>query len=242
MKRFILAIQIFLIIVISSKVAATPVSYDEAVSGDINEGQQAPVFFFDEGINTVSGRMSFGAFSQSDYDNFVFNIPDGKIVNSILVSISNFEASGLDVFGWLPRIISGSGRIASQNVTLFSNLSTYPLDISPIHLFEFPPAVVPGAYGNFHWNNSLGSFYTDTTPNALNWSAHWDYGISMELISPMPVPTTISLFIVGLLGLRSLSVMRLRGENSFRPTPSGSGKTGSDPASLQIVVRFALTI
>src|SRR6266540_3135171 len=62
--------------------AATPLSYSEAVSGDLIEVLTAPtVFTLDVGVNTVSGTFGFNP--EADFDSFAFSVPVGMVVTNI---------------------------------------------------------------------------------------------------------------------------------------------------------------
>ena len=62
----------------------TPITYNEAVSGDLGDNFAARMFTLDAGSNTVSGTTSFGANGIGfDFDNFAFVVPAGMHVTDI---------------------------------------------------------------------------------------------------------------------------------------------------------------
>ncbi|MBN2269098.1 MAG: PEP-CTERM sorting domain-containing protein [Sedimentisphaerales bacterium] len=67
---------------------AVPISYDEAIDGDLDIDD--PLFQFDIGVNRFSGSMSV---SPADWDSINFSIPDGMELAGITASI---EGGGIE--------------------------------------------------------------------------------------------------------------------------------------------------
>jgi len=59
---------------------ATPLAYDEAVSGDLGTTFPATLFTLDVGSNTVKGTTAFHVAIPGDFDNFAFVVPAGMHV------------------------------------------------------------------------------------------------------------------------------------------------------------------
>jgi len=81
------------------RVSALPISYDEALDGDLDISD--PLFQFDIGVNQFSGSMSL---SPSDWDSINFSILDGMKLTGITATI---EGGGiqrteyaLDILGY----------------------------------------------------------------------------------------------------------------------------------------------
>ena len=75
----------------ASPAQATPISYDEAISGDL-DGQH--IGDFDIGANTVTGSAPFDV--RAVFDPFLFTVPTGLQLDSIVVS--SFSGRGQVIF------------------------------------------------------------------------------------------------------------------------------------------------
>jgi len=67
-------------------VSAAPMTYSEAVSGDLPTFTIAPMGALDTGLNTIQGRTCFtadGSCQWGDFDSFRFTLSPGLVVQSI---------------------------------------------------------------------------------------------------------------------------------------------------------------
>src|SRR5450759_5666832 len=77
----------------SSAAYATPISYSEAVSGDLPGFLPAPtVFAFDLGVNTISG--TFDSSGPSNIDSFAFSVPLGTLLTAVEYSTATTTVGG----------------------------------------------------------------------------------------------------------------------------------------------------
>ena len=82
-----------LVTVLGGSALATPVSYSESVSGDLDYGGRGPpshLFVFDAGVNTITGTMA-GSFpatgpSVTDLDGFQFSLGSNLRLDSVTVA------------------------------------------------------------------------------------------------------------------------------------------------------------
>src|SRR5262245_46295881 len=76
--RFIGCVAVLLVARVGS---ATPIAYDEGVSGDLPPSYPAPLFTLDVGSNTVKGTTHLTLVNTSvDFDDFAFVVPVGTHV------------------------------------------------------------------------------------------------------------------------------------------------------------------
>jgi hypothetical protein len=77
------------LVVSGGTAAAAPVSYQESVGGDLAGFSPLTVFTLDAGINTISGRYGETSLTSFDWDSFAFLVPDGIVLDSVAVTISD---------------------------------------------------------------------------------------------------------------------------------------------------------
>lgn len=98
---------------------SAPLSYDEAVDGDIASSSPfvpgardpGPLFALAIGANTIVGRTSYGvALGDQDFDFFRLELPASTVVTSATFSWTSFAANGtLSSAGVGPFVIVGAG-------------------------------------------------------------------------------------------------------------------------------------
>ena len=123
----------------------TPITYNEAVSGDLGDNFAARLFTLDAGSNPVSGTTSFGANGISfDFDNFAFVVPAGMHVTDITYGFTTVT-NGDMTFRSIGYLL-GDGNAPPVFPSL-SNFAPYMLtDTSPLHAFA---AVLPLGTGTY---------------------------------------------------------------------------------------------
>jgi predicted porin len=114
---------------------ASIISYDEAVSGDLDYSQNLA---FGVGLNTVSGTIlwSNGAVP-SDFDGFNFSLDASSRLESVFIDIALQEDVGSGIWsfvGWELNFISDSVSIPSSNESLFE--SVLPLTEGTFAMFQ----------------------------------------------------------------------------------------------------------
>jgi len=97
---------------------AAPISYSEAVSGDLPSFTIAPLGALDTGLNTIQGRTCFTADEScqwGDYDSFRFTLSPGFVVESVsldftttLLSGSSWARTGFELREVEPNLLLGS--------------------------------------------------------------------------------------------------------------------------------------
>jgi hypothetical protein len=170
-----------------SPVHAATVSYDEAVSGDIDNDY---IGIFMPGINTVTGSTAANTPENSnDLDIFSFDVAPGTRVNSVSYAYSNEVPNpGTDRFGLSMSTSDGDLGDWSINIRHFRPPSpvsilaeSLPLEAG---LYDF-------TYSIWHFETGVGQGGT------------WDYTVTFD-VGPVPIPAAAWLFgsaIIGLAGL-----------------------------------------
>jgi hypothetical protein len=95
MRLPVLVLRILSVVVFSAARLAysTPITYNEAVSGDLGDAFPATVFTLDIGANTVVGTTSFGFNGVAfDFDQFAFVVPAGTHVTDITYAFATTTA------------------------------------------------------------------------------------------------------------------------------------------------------
>lgn len=159
--------------------SAAPISYFEAISGDLPSSGPPTVFTLDTGLNTIDGTVS-ASDSGFDFDDFGFVVP-----------------AGLEVLSGKITLTDVSGDVTSSAWTLSSG-STSPGNGTPLGTmnvpspgFAFFPAT-PLAAGNYNFFNIA------VVGNAPSTAA---YTFIFDVHPVVPEPASLSLLAVGTLAL-----------------------------------------
>jgi hypothetical protein len=99
-------------------VSAAPITYSEAISGDLPSFAIAPLGALDTGLNTIQGRTCFiadGSCQFGDFDSFRFTLSPGLVVQSIsldftttLLPGSSWARTGFELRDVGPNLLLGS--------------------------------------------------------------------------------------------------------------------------------------
>jgi hypothetical protein len=117
-------------------VSAAPMTYSEAVSGDLPTFTIAPMGALDTGLNTIQGRTCFtadGSCQWGDFDSFRFTLSPGLVVQSIsldftttLLPGSSWARTGFELREFEPNLLLDSDDFnvlgPTGSVTAFSGV------------------------------------------------------------------------------------------------------------------------
>ncbi|MCB1702440.1 MAG: hypothetical protein H6985_04885 [Pseudomonadales bacterium] len=168
---------------ISTTVQAAPVSYNEAVDGDLSSSGGSPQFSLDVGSNTVSGTTFWTSDGSLDRDGFGLIVPDGMSMLAITYAweIVSVEAGSLLIQSG--RYLGGDcSTCGSDWANVYSTYSG-PLgpDTSPKSLFTSALPLGPGTY-------TFGDGFGGQAPYGT-----WDYTFTFE-VAAIPLPASAWLF------------------------------------------------
>ena len=94
-KRIVETVAMAALVLLARATSATPLAYDEAISGDLGDTFPATQFTLDVGSNTISGTTHFFSTlvsDDTDFDDFAFVVPVGTHLTGITFG---FETVGI---------------------------------------------------------------------------------------------------------------------------------------------------
>jgi len=178
-----------------SPVHATPLAYNEAVSGDLPENPPFPVLSLDVGANTVSGtsfvNFPVGGPNSADFDSFEFSVP----ANTQLVGITYTPTVTNDTSGDTTLRMEAfvddvpvTKSFACQEFYIINKTSIGPTClVPPTNTFAAALPLDAGTYLLFE-----GQFQP-TNFGETDWNYTWSL-----TVAPIPEPGSIALLSAGL--------------------------------------------
>jgi hypothetical protein len=178
-------------------VNAAPITYDEAISGDLGAVSPHTEFLFDAGLNTISGDIHhFIELSSADFDEFLFTLPAGTQLVAITYAWTLHPFKGNEDAGTFAQLRPGgpsTPALASESIDLYAHAPPQ------VGMFAVAMPLGPGTY--FIDHPGLGP-----TTACCGWSA--DYTWTFE-VQGTAVPEPASLILLGS-GVAALAARRRR--------------------------------
>ena len=200
-----LALLIALFVGAATQASASPIAYDEGISGDLSQSLPGSLFAFDVGVNTIKGSiLNQPSTAQVDFDSFAFSLGAGTHLTSATYAFITTPNA---------TTIAASAGFVLDNGNTFPVLPYLSLDsvdllgASPVSVFGGALPLGPGVYG------VSGFSYTVSGGVPVGFSARytWAFTVEQDPAAPVPEPTSLLLLGVGLVGL---SVNRARRRHS----------------------------
>ena len=169
--------------------------YDEDLDGDIDTAS-IPTFNFLLGTNLITGNASYDTVTtpfSSDFDYFNFTTPDNTYIKNVMFSFSVISNEGNPTFQTEVNLKEISHSFDSAHPTVVDIASGD--GVQYIALSHLPNVNL------YQWKEAYQSF------DFHNERVSWDYNISFD-IATVPLPTSVLLFLSGLISLLSISPLR----------------------------------
>jgi hypothetical protein len=202
MRLFFKAMAIAGCVTAASAAQAGPISYDEAISGDIvATTANIPLFELGVGNNVIAGSQSFTG-NSPDFDVFSFVVPQDSLLRFVTIEFDSVSFAGpLAAFGpnfdIVRGLFAGSGQFIDTSQTAANRFTDVLTSVGPQNLFTRLP-IGPGMYD---WIDGFGRNANRVT-NFENTSAMWDYRLTFGVESTaVPEPGSLALMSLGLVGL-----------------------------------------
>jgi hypothetical protein len=190
--------------VVTEPAAATPLNYNEAVSGDLPEDPPYPVLPLGVGVNTVTGTSDFDAPSPSsisaDFDDFEFTVPAGTQLVSFGFTSNVTSVSGSPTWMRIETFIDtsdGSTALACEENWVINQPAFSPACL-------VPPSAPAGTFATVMpldagtYLLAMGQF------DASNFSVT-DFSYTWTLtVDSIPEPTSAAALLSGLVALGTL--------------------------------------
>ena len=188
------ALLIALLAAISPQASASPIAYDEGISGDLSASLPGTLLAFDVGVNTIKGSiLNQPSTLQADFDSFAFSLGVTTHLAGVTYAFDTTPNAGTTVATASYVLDDGN---SFQVLPYLSTATINLLGASPVAVFGGALPLGAGVYGvsadNYTVNGSI----------PVGWAASYIWSFTVEPdAAPVPEPTSILLVGTGGLGL-----------------------------------------
>ena len=188
-KSLTLGLVVLTVCAMPSVAAATPISFDEAINGDLADSPGASAFLIlGLGVNTVSGsffQRPVGLNELADFDSFRFTVPNGLALTGLTYAF----------------LTTGTGTVARAGWTLDHAPADglNPIGNAVVDLFGASPISPFGATNLVSGTYDLENGLLVRSSNG-EWAANYTWSLTVGT-APVPEPASLSLVALGPAGL-----------------------------------------
>jgi len=204
--KWIKNLAILAAIISPSSLYATSVTYDESINGDLGYGDS---FSLGQNQNYVTGSVSSG--SSVDSDGFYFTIPDNFVATfSFLSSIDSGGSPYGASFSWELRRLTTSGDCSVACMSTYAPYASHVFSIGDNVTYLVPAgdediSSISSLSAGTYFLSEVGSASEIILSGSEPWSNYlytMNYTAAFD-VQPIPLPSTIYLFITSLIALPS---------------------------------------
>jgi PEP-CTERM motif-containing protein len=181
---------------------ATPVAYDEAVSGDLSSGFPATLFTLDVGSNTVTGTTGGVINTSGDSDNFAFVVPGGMHVADITFASTATLLGGATSLELTYAVGKGNQNVGSpppnQSNRWIGDIFINNFGGPPVHLAANLLPLSAGTYIVQAFGAGFGSSGTPGDGFTVNYT--WTLDVVADAAA-VPEPASLGLLSTGLISI-----------------------------------------
>lgn len=195
--------------IISSAADAAVINYDEAINGDIHYATQY-VGTLDVGTNTITGHASATATDITDLDAARVSLQDNQQITDIFLNLYDIQHTGKTTIGVSLDEYSGASLDSAffhfEYVPSYIDTNSYDDflladDATSWSGSLFNSALPVSETGSYVLSNNSFTGYPLNAEYSYSWAIEVDY-----IVSPVPVPAALWLFVSGIVGLLGFSV------------------------------------